>query len=57
MGDARGRHQIQHALEQAHAGAQDRREHQLLAGQLGDFIVASGVSISTISSGRSRVTS
>ena len=34
MGDARGRHQIEHALHEGHAGAQDRREHQLLAGDL-----------------------
>ena len=32
MGDARARHQIEHAVEKADAGAQDRREHQLLAG-------------------------
>ena len=33
MRDAGGRHQVEHAIEQAVAGAQDRREHQLLAGE------------------------
>ena len=32
MGDARRRHEFEHAVEKADAGAQDRREHQLLAG-------------------------
>jgi hypothetical protein len=29
---ARGRHQLQHAIEKADAGSQDRREHELFAG-------------------------
>jgi len=32
--DARGRHQHEHAVEEADAGAQDRREDELLAGDL-----------------------
>jgi hypothetical protein len=38
MGDARRRHQIEHAFEQAVAGAQDRGEDQLLALEVGDSI-------------------
>ena len=34
MGDAGRRHEGQHAVEEADAGAQDRREDQLLAGDL-----------------------
>jgi hypothetical protein len=32
MSDARARDEIEHAVEKADAGAQDRREHELLAG-------------------------
>ena len=32
MGDARARHEIEHAVEKADAGAQDRREDEFLAG-------------------------
>ena len=32
VGHARARHQVQHALDEGRAGAQHRREHQLLAG-------------------------
>jgi len=35
MGDAGGRNQVDHAFDETQAGAQDRREHQLLAG---DFL-------------------
>ena len=37
MGDARRRHEGQHAVEEADAGAQDRGEDQLLAGDLRAF--------------------
>ena len=47
MGDAGRGHEVQHAVEQADAGAQDRREDELLAGDLRRLIVVSGVSIST----------
>ena len=33
MGDARGRHEIEHALGEGEARAQDWREHELLAGE------------------------
>ena len=34
MGDARVRHQIEHAFGESDAGPQHRREHQFLAGDL-----------------------
>ncbi len=35
MCDARRRHKVQHALDQRQPGAEDRRENELLAGDLG----------------------
>jgi hypothetical protein len=32
MRHTRGRHELQHTIQQPHPSAQDRREHQLLAG-------------------------
>ena len=57
VGDPRARDEIEHPIEKTNACAQNGREHQLLAGDRGAIILASGVSTSTISSGRSRVTS
>ena len=58
VGDARGRHQIEHAFHERHAGAQHRREHQLLAGDLALASCAPAASRSRrCVSGRSRVTS
>ena len=57
MGDARCRHQVEQAFEQAVAGAQHRGEDQFLALQVGASIVSSGVSIVVVVSSRSRVTS
>jgi hypothetical protein len=55
--DAGGGHERQHPVEEAHPRPQDRGEDELLAGDLGACIVVIGVSISTVSIGRSRVTS
>jgi hypothetical protein len=58
MGDAGGGDEVEHAVQEADAGAQDRGENELLARDLGGVQVASsGVSMETVSSGRSRVTS
>ena len=58
MGDAGRGHEVEHAVEEADAGAQDRGEDELLAGDLrAPAWSSSGVSISIVSSGRSRVTS
>ena len=58
VADARAGHELEHAVEDAGAGAQDRDEHQLLAVEhRAASCVSSGVSISISCVGRSRVTS
>ena len=57
VADPCGGHEIQHAVQDSVAGAQDRDEAEFLAGEAGGQHGSRGVSIAMDVSGRSRVTS
>ena len=57
VADARRRQDVEHAVEDAGAGAEDRDEHDLLAVEHGAIVGAIGVSIWIFVVGKSRQTS